>query len=116
METAQIEGRLKVLADQKVLARKINLITVGSLTDNKNQIFILEAMVKLKMLNVNFILWVAGEGENLKQYENFVSKNNLQEDVLFLGNIKQDQLREYYRKADIIIQSPIHEGFGKVPH
>lgn len=115
METVQIEGRLKALADQKVLTRKINLITVGSLTDNKNQMFILEAMVKLKMLNVNFILWVAGEGENLKQYENFVSENNLQEDVLFLGNIKQDQLREYYRKADLIIQAPIHEGFGKVP-
>jgi glycosyltransferase involved in cell wall biosynthesis len=115
METVQVEDRLKALADQKVFARKINLITVGSLTDNKNQIFILEAMVKLKMLNVNFILWVAGEGENLKQYDNFVSENNLQEDVLFLGNIKQEQLREYYRKADLIIQAPIHEGFGKVP-
>jgi glycosyltransferase involved in cell wall biosynthesis len=53
--------------------------------------------------------------KTLKQYENFVSENNLQEDVLFLGNIKQEQLREYYRKADLIIQAPIHEGFGKVP-
>lgn len=115
METVQVEARLKALADQKVFGGKINLITVGSLTENKNQIFILETMAKLKMLNVNFILWVAGEGENLKQYENFVSKNNLQEDVCFLGNIKQDQLREYYRKADLIIQAPIQEGFGKVP-
>ncbi len=115
METVQVEARLKALADQKVFGRKINLITVGSLTENKNQIFILETMAKLKMLNVNFILWVAGEGKNLKQYENFVSKNNLEEDVFFLGNIKQDQLREYYRKTDLIIQAPIQEGFGKVP-
>lgn len=115
METVQVEARLKSLADHKKNTRRINLITVGSLTDNKNQIFILEAMVKFKTLNIEFILWVAGEGENLKRYENFVSENNLQEDVFFLGNIKQDQLREYYRKADIIVQAPIHEGFGKVP-
>ncbi|HPM30077.1 MAG TPA: glycosyltransferase [Chryseolinea sp.] len=115
METTQVEGRVQSLAHQNVFARGINLITVGSLTDNKNQIFILEAMTKLKMLKVKFVLWVAGEGENLKRYENFVRENNLQEDVFFLGNIKQDQLREYYRKADIIVQAPIHEGFGKVP-
>lgn len=115
LETGQVESRLKELADQKVLTRTINLITVGSLTDNKNQIFILEAMTKLKMLNVNFVLWVAGDGENLNKYQNYVNRNNLEENVFFLGNIKQHLLRQYYRKADLIIQSPIHEGFGKVP-
>jgi glycosyltransferase involved in cell wall biosynthesis len=114
-ETAQVESRLTELTDQKVLTRKINLITVGSLTENKNQIFILEAISKLKKLNVNFVLWVAGDGENLKKYLDYVNHNNLQECVIFLGNIKQHQLREYYRKADLILQSPIHEGFGKVP-
>lgn len=113
-ETAQVESRLKELAEKKVLTR-INLITVGSLTDNKNQIFILEAMSELRRSNVDFVLWVAGDGENKKKYQDYVNVNNLQERVVFLGNIKQQQLREYYRKADLIIQSPIHEGFGKVP-
>jgi glycosyltransferase involved in cell wall biosynthesis len=73
-------------------------------------------MAKLKTLKIKFVLWVAGEGENLKAISGILLvKNNLQEDVLFLGNIKQEQLREYYRKADLIIQAPIHEGFGKVP-
>ncbi len=115
METVQVESRLKELANQKVFTKRINLITVGSLTENKNQIFILEAMTKLKRLNVNFVLWVAGDGENLNTYQNYVDQNNLQENVIFLGNIKQHLLRQYYRKADLIIQSPIHEGFGKVP-
>jgi len=114
-ETLQVESRLKALADQKIFTRRINLITVGSLTENKNQIFILEAMAKLKMMNVNFLLWVAGEGDSLKKYQKFVNENNLDQDVVFLGNIKQHLLREYYRKADLIIQAPIHEGFGKVP-
>jgi len=115
MEAVQVKNRLKALADQNALVRRINLITVGSLTENKNQIFILEAMVKLKMLNVNFVLWIAGEGDSLKKYQKFVNENNLDQDVVFLGNIKQHLLRQYYRKADLIIQSPIHEGFGKVP-
>jgi glycosyltransferase involved in cell wall biosynthesis len=114
-ETAQVERRLQQLASQKLIERCINFITVGSLTDNKNQMVILQAMIKLKSLNIKFILWVAGDGENKDKYQNFVDQNELRENVFFLGHIEQRQLRAYYRRADIAVQAPLHEGFGKVP-
>lgn len=114
-ETAQVERRLKLLAEQKPIERCINLITVGSLTDNKNQMFILQAMTKLKLLRVTFMLWVAGDGERLDTYRNFVHENGLRENVVFLGHVQQSKLRDYYRKADFVVQAPIHEGYGKVP-
>lgn len=114
-ESVQVENRLKELAAQQLIERRIYLITVGSLTDNKNQIFILKALTQLKLLNIKFVLWVAGDGQNLQKYQDFVEQNGLKENVFFLGHIDQSQLREYYRKADFVVQAPLQEGFGKVP-
>lgn len=114
-EKEQVESRINRLEKRPSLDRKIFLLTVGSLSDNKNQIFLLRCMKDWIQEGRNFHLYIAGDGIKRTSLEQFVEQHALSKHTTFLGNIKQNTLRTYYRKVDFVIQSPKHEGFGKVP-
>jgi glycosyltransferase involved in cell wall biosynthesis len=93
----------------------LKMITVGSFIWYKNQAFILKVLVKLKKANIRFKLLMVGSGPLEEAYSNFIALHQLQEQVEIVGKKNTEQLKNLYRWADIIVQAPIHEGFGKVP-
>jgi len=93
---------------------KINLLFVGRIEERKGLIFLLKAFEILKRKYQNLRLVVVGEGLERKNCEDFVKEKDLK-DVVFLGELKGNDLFKIYRTADIFCAPSIFgESFGLV--
>lgn len=88
------------------------ILNVGFFEKQKDQITILKAfnLVKKEFNNVKLIL--IGRGSLYQSLKNYVVKNNLSGDVIFLTNINNPEI--FYKKANLFVLSSIYEGFGNV--
>lgn len=68
-----------------------------------------------KNQEINFHLYIVGQGIELQKLQDFIDENQLNEEVTLTGQILQSELRKLYRIADFVIQPPLWEGYGKVP-
>lgn len=101
--------------DGRIKNTEIVFGTVGRFTKQKNQIQILEALALLKMKNnFNFKLYLIGDSllDKTTQIREFISNNNLSENVMILDS--QKNIEEYYKKFDVFILSSIYEGCPNV--
>lgn len=112
-ETIQVENRIRKLKEKGITTPVF--VTVGALAKNKNQQYILEIFKTLHQQSFSFQLHIVGEGPLFNEYSNFIVENNLHEKIFLRGKMDTKDLREIYRKADFLIQTPVAEGFGKVP-
>jgi len=85
----------------------INLINVGRLVKQKNQIEILLAFIKLKNFIKNYRLLIIGYGPDKLYLENFIKKNKLKKyvKIIFVNNSLK-----YIRMSDVYISSSKYEG------
>ncbi len=101
-------------SDTKVLKRNnqkiVNLLFVGRLTKEKALITLLEAFKSINLVNIK--LYIAGDGSLKEELENFVFKNNLKDQVVFLGNISNDKIPQLLWQADVYVMPSLFEGFG----
>jgi glycosyltransferase involved in cell wall biosynthesis len=89
----------------------INLITVGSLIEIKNHLFLLEVISLLnKRSKLKFNLTIIGEGVFRENIEKKIIENQLENIVTLLGKI--DNVEDFLQKADLYVFSCIKEGFG----
>jgi glycosyltransferase involved in cell wall biosynthesis len=112
-EEEQVNNRIEKL--QQHALQKLKLITVGAFVPNKNQQLILQACLLLKKANIPFQLTLVGDGFLKESYQKFINDNQLNNEIVIAGKKTSTELRELYRQHDFIVQSPITEGFGKVP-
>ena len=91
--------------------KTINLINVGRLVIQKNQIEILLALTKLKTSNKNFRLLIIGYGPEKIYLQNFINKNNLKKivKIIFVKNPYK-----YIKMSDVFIMSSKYEGLPNV--
>lgn len=87
------------------------IIAVGRLTDQKNHIFLLKVYKRMKATIKNLpLLEIYGEGELFKDLQNYINKNNLQDNIKLKGltlNIK-DKIFE----SDIYVLVSKYEGLS----
>ena len=112
-ETEQVNKRLQKIENSKL--ETLKLITVGAFVANKNQQLILDACLFLRQENIPFTLTLVGDGFLKNAYQNFIDKNQFNNQIIIVGKKNATELRELYRQNDFVVQAPIHEGFGKVP-
>ena len=112
-ETEQVKKRIENL--QKGALQHAVFVTVGALVANKNQQFILDAFKLLHEKDFSFHLYLVGDGPLMKQFNDFIVQNNLQEHITLTGKKTYTALRVLYRDADFLVQAPLAEGYGKVP-
>jgi len=99
---------------EEFLDKKINLLFVGRIEERKGLIYLLKTFEKLKRKYQNLRLIVVGEGPERKNCEDFVKEKKLR-DVVFLGELKGNDLFKIYRTADIFCAPSIFgESFGLV--
>jgi glycosyltransferase EpsF len=91
------------------------MVTVGSFVGYKNQQYILNTCLKLQQNNIPYYLYMVGDGELMSSYKDFVAINNMQHQVTFTGKLTFTEVRKIYRAVNFVVQSPLVEGFGKVP-
>lgn len=88
-----------------------NIINIGRMTDQKDQILILKALNRLKN-RIRFKLIIIGKGKNKRKLENYIFNNNLKKNIKILGYKKNPY--PYLNKADIFILSSKFEGLPNV--
>ncbi len=80
----------------------------GRLSAQKNQVFLLSIMSKLKIPNAHLLL--VGGGEDETMLKNKVKELSLEDKVTFAGH--QENINEYYSAFDVFVFPSIFEGLG----
>ena len=112
-EIEEVEKRIAKLKTNGLTT--FRLITVGSLCENKNQVYIIEACKLLKEIGFDFTLKIVGDGEIRNHLSSLINQYSLQNEIEMVGKKRYEELRELYRQSDFVVQAPLTEGFGKVP-
>ena len=81
-------------------------LCVGHLEKVKNHIFLLKALSEI--VSKNYIMYFLGEGKLRNSLEEFVQKNNLENNVRFMGNV--NNVNEYMILADCLFMPSLFEG------
>lgn len=112
--------------DQKMLREKYGvngskvILTVSRLGKRKGHAFVLKALHDLRPQFGQFHYLIAGEGEERKHIEQYVRDFALQDNVSFLGEVKEKELLELYSICDLFVMPNITlengevEGYGIV--
>ncbi|MCI5058536.1 MAG: glycosyltransferase [Flavobacteriales bacterium] len=90
----------------------IILGNAGRLTAQKGQHMLIEAAKQLKAMNVEFTLFIAGTGELQPQLQSQIDQNELNDQVILLGFVKD--MEKFMSSIDIFLLSSSWEGFGFV--
>jgi len=85
----------------------LNILSVGRLVTQKNQITILKALNLIKNKR-EFRFYLIGKGSEYINLKKYIDKKELNDHVRIL-NFKQN-IYPYYRKADLFILSSLYEG------
>lgn len=90
------------------------LVTVGRLTDNKNQQTIVRAVADMVRLGLDVELSVYGDGPNRESLEELARTLGVDHLITFRGSVSHGVVMEAFGAADISLLSTRQEGYGKV--
>lgn len=74
---------------------------VASFKDMKGHVHLIEACALLKSRGIDFLCLLVGDGPLQAQSEAHVARLDLEGVVRFLGNLTREEVREFWRQADI---------------
>ena len=60
-------------------------------------------------------MFIIGDIEPNFNLNHYVKENKLNKNVILLGRISFGDLQYYFNKTKFILQTPLYEGYGKVP-
>ena len=97
----------------KKYANKKVVFSLGRLTYYKGFKYLIDAA---KELDKNTIILLGGIGDLQKEIETQIRKQKLEDRVILLGKIPQENIGEYYRRADVFCLPSVErsEAFGIV--
>jgi glycosyltransferase involved in cell wall biosynthesis len=106
----------QVSEDNSDQIQKRHFVTVlkmnKRIVQRKNIKKLLKAFGQLK--NYEITLTIVGDGEYRNEVERWVRKFNLVDKVTFAGNIHNDQIDVYYKRAEAFLLPSFSESFGLV--
>ena len=111
LDKKEIIEKSKIKKSIKFDKNKLNLIHVGRLVDQKDQMTILKAANEIKN-RINFNLIMVGDGEERNNLLNYIHKNNLDKKVQLLSS-KNEPL-SLIKASDIFLLSSLYEGLPNV--
>ena len=108
----EIKNRLG-LADKKII------LTVGRLVARKGQDKVIEALPKILARVPNIIYVIVGDGPEKEKLQILSSKLQVENNILFTGEISEEKKTAFYQLCDVFIMTPRQigpdvEGFGMV--
>ncbi len=108
----EIKKKASCKINNKLIKKNyLNIINVGRLTDQKNQILILKAIKKIpEYIKINLL--IIGYGNQEIILNNFIKKNNLENRVTIIEEINNPY--KYISKFDLFILSSRYEGLPNV--
>ncbi|WMW81076.1 glycosyltransferase [Undibacterium cyanobacteriorum] len=105
-----------VLNRWRGLSDSFNLLFVGRICENKNQLELIETVSHLKSFSDSTVRLVLAGDITSASYQarlvEEVEKRGLKENVIFTGKISEEELAALYRQCDVFVCLSEHEGFG----
>ena len=86
------------------------MISVGSLNQNKNHLFLIDVIEILYTYNKKIILNIAGEGNQRVKIEKLIDEKKLKNNIILLGNI--NSIEGYLWQSSIYVHAAKSEAFG----
>ncbi len=111
-ENNKIITKSKEDIDENLKNNKFKLISVGRLIHIKGYERLLKCIKKLKEDNLEFELWIVGDGSEKTKLEKYIIENDLNDVVKLLGF--QDNPYKYIIECDLFVCSSLAEGFSTV--
>lgn len=87
----------------------IRIVTVGRLSEEKDQILIPKLVKRLVDDNFNIKWYCIGDGESRKEIENMIEQFNIHKELILLGT--QSNPYPFIKNSDIYVQTSKHEGY-----
>ena len=94
--------------------KKFSFFTLCRMYPQKGIIDLLKAIKKVSYINSDVSFKIGGSGEKLKEYQEYSRKINLEENVVWLGNLSREDSLKEYQNCDAFILTSHHETFGVV--
>ena len=101
---AQLSREKIKLPDKKLFT------TLGRLDYNKNQILLLKAAKELKKQRDDFMIYLLGDGDEKAKLTQYITDNNLEDNVKILGFI--DNPYPYIKNSIATVLTSLSEGFS----
>lgn len=86
---------------------------VGRLQSDRGLANFIELVANLKHQNLFFSVVVAGEGPERKNFETELKKLLPREKILFLGNLKPEEMVEVWSQIKVLVSTAPTESFGR---
>lgn len=77
------------------------ILFVGRIGTEKNIDLLLSAMKSLIGVSKKIKLLIVGDGPDLEYYQNYIIRNNIDKNVIFVGKVPWEEIVSYYLIADI---------------
>jgi len=87
------------------------ILCVGTIEKRKDQLTVLKAFHRLNTKNLKLV-FIGRQTEYVKQLQEFLDKNNLNERVIFLSQIEQNDLPIIFQLSNTFVYASEFEGFG----
>lgn len=108
------DGKPQYLIDTYDLKGAFTILFVGRLTTVKGGKYLLESVKVLQNKKLPIKVLIVGEGPEKSALEAYVKKHNLGAVVTFAGWKTNEELRDYYQVADVLVGPSLHEALGLV--
>ena len=95
-------------------SKKINLLTVGRLSEEKVQKNLIRACKILKEKGYEFQCQIVGGGPLFVELNEEIINNHLTDYVKLVGQVFQEEIKKYYQMADIFVLPSIRENLPNV--
>ncbi|RXR17743.1 glycosyltransferase [Flavobacterium amnicola] len=92
----------------------VRMIFVGALLKGKGALYAIQLIQRLHIENCNVKLSIYGEGNQRAEIENYITKNDLNEQIQLFGNRNSEELVEAYKRSHFVLLPSQSEGWPKV--
>lgn len=106
----RVDETQKSIVRQKYSLPDKFILAVGTIEQRKNQLAILEGLVKQKL---EIPLVILGKPTEYKMLlDDFIKENDIRKQIIFLHNTGTEELQTIYQMAEIMVYPSFFEGFG----
>ncbi len=92
--------------------KEYTYISIGSLDENKNHIFLVKAFHKNFIKNNSLTLIIVGDGGKLKQLQGYIDQHKLNKNVFLFGKANRNKIKELLNSSSYYVHSSKYETFG----
>jgi len=114
IQPKKVKKNSLMITQYPLLKNKTILLYVGRIAKEKNITFLIDSLVILIETNPNIVLLIVGDGPFKSELEQYISKKEITQHVVFTGYIERNKLIEFYSASKVFVFASKVETQGMV--